>query len=338
MPQHRNRLGHSTVAPQRRLIASTETARLRSTDALREVLRPRARCPCPGRQVCRSSVRRGLVPFLWWAGGCVPHRWQEPGRRHDGWPGGDSLSPLGRPGQDGRISVHRPESRASRAHTDDGYAGTGLGLSICRHIIERHAGIIAATDNPGPLLLHPPPRHPAPRPRSDLNAAPTDPAPTTNSCATSPHGDGRGTAVPRGGSRGLGSGQARSKLLLRTASWTPNQSDGHVPDGVNAGAGIVVPEVLSAGGATGWHSTVYAPPVQSTVDSPPHADTPTISNAVTTIVAALPRPVDDVDRLLMTFRPPLLLPLAQALPEQATACLKSMRESRAGGGCSDHLG
>ncbi|GDY69803.1 hypothetical protein SAV14893_091960 [Streptomyces avermitilis] len=96
--------------------------------------------------------------------------------------------------------------------------------------------------------------------------------------------------------------------------------------------------MLSAGWATGWHSTVYEPPVQSTVASPPHADTPTISNAVTTTVAVHPRSVDDADRLLMTFCPPLLLPLARTLPEQATACLKSIGELRAGGGSFDRVG
>ncbi|WP_405605294.1 hypothetical protein OG741_37395 [Streptomyces sp. NBC_01410] len=103
---------------------------------------------------------------------------------------------------------------------------------------------------------------------------------------------------------------------MRTASWTPNQSDGHVPDGVNAGAGTVAAEVLSAGGATGWQSTVYDPPVQSTVDSPPHADTPNISNAVTTIVAVHPRSVDDVDRLLMTFCPLFSCPWRRPFPSR----------------------
>ncbi|MEU6895989.1 hypothetical protein ABZ934_30370 [Streptomyces sp. NPDC046557] len=77
--------------------------------------------------------------------------------------------------------------------------------------------------------------------------------------------------------------------------------------------------------------------MHSTVDSPPHADTPIISNAVTTTVAVHARSVHDVERLLMTFCPPLLLPLVQALPEQATECLKSIRQAQAEG-CPDRLG
>ncbi|WP_412537833.1 ATP-binding protein [Longispora sp. K20-0274] len=36
-----------------------------------------------------------------------------------------------------------------RAHADGPYAGTGLGLAICKHIVDRHGGAIAVTDNPG---------------------------------------------------------------------------------------------------------------------------------------------------------------------------------------------
>ncbi|GAA0436640.1 hypothetical protein Aca07nite_17300 [Actinoplanes capillaceus] len=36
-----------------------------------------------------------------------------------------------------------------RAHRGEGYGGTGLGLAICKRTVERHGGIITATDNPG---------------------------------------------------------------------------------------------------------------------------------------------------------------------------------------------
>jgi len=39
--------------------------------------------------------------------------------------------------------------RFHRAHPGTRYPGTGLGLAICQRIIERHGGLIAATDNPG---------------------------------------------------------------------------------------------------------------------------------------------------------------------------------------------
>ncbi len=36
-----------------------------------------------------------------------------------------------------------------RAHVGAGYSGTGLGLAICRRIVQRHAGEITISDNPG---------------------------------------------------------------------------------------------------------------------------------------------------------------------------------------------
>jgi signal transduction histidine kinase len=66
------------------------------------------------------------------------------------------------PDRDGRIAVEVadrgigiPEGehaaifeRFHRAYPDNRYPGTGLGLAICQHVVERHGGVITATDNP----------------------------------------------------------------------------------------------------------------------------------------------------------------------------------------------